>query len=366
LNAFANQAAVAIENARLFESVQKTLAEVTDLKNLMDNVFASIASGVITADVKDKILLCNQAAGRILGQESSKVIGNTIGTVLPPVASEISEYINNVRYGGEHIVGHESRLSIPNRGSVDLSFNISPLIDAEETTQGVAIVLDDLTDKKRLEAQRRLFERMVSPAVINQLDPDKLELGGKRAEITVLFVDIRGFTSFSETLDPVELVTILNRYFAASADAILDQQGTFDKFMGDAIMALFNAPIPQDDHTLRAIRAALIMRDAIQTLHNELPPEYRLAFGAGIHYGEAVLGLVGTENRLEYTAIGDSVNTAKRIQENAAGEQILISSPAYEFVKDHVEARLVEPVQAKGKREPVPVYEIIDLKDISG
>jgi class 3 adenylate cyclase len=236
------------------------------------------------------------------------------------------------------------------------------LKDATQRTQGVAIVVDDLTEKKRLEAERRLFERMVSPAVINQLDPDKLKLGGSRVEITTLFADIRGFTRFSEESDPEELVNILNRYLASAADAVLAQQGTIDKFLGDAIMAWFNAPIQQPDHTLRAVRAALTIRAGVQKLQYRLPPEYHLTFGAGIDFGDAVLGLIGTEKRMDYTAIGDSVNTAKRIQENASGGQILISTEAYEFVADQIDARPVEEIHAKGKKEPVTVYEIIGLK----
>jgi adenylate cyclase len=176
-----------------------------------------------------------------------------------------------------------------------------------------------------------------------------------------MFADVRGFTSFSETKDPETLVTILNRYLAAAADAVLAQEGTIDKFLGDAVMAWFNAPIPQPDHTLRAVKAALGICDAIQRLHRELPPEFQLSFGVGIHFGEAVLGLVGTETRLEYTAIGDSVNTAKRIQENAGPRQILISAEAYAQVAGCVNAHLVEPIHAKGKSKPVEVYELVSL-----
>ena len=135
-----------------------------------------------------------------------------------------------------------------------------------------------------------------------------------------------------------------------------------DKFLGDAVMAWFNAPLPQPDHTLRAVRAALALRSAVGQLHTELPPEAHLSFGVGIHYGEAVLGWIGTEERMEYTAIGDSVNTAKRIQENAAKNQILISKEAYERVKDAVEAKPSAPLSVKGKRKPVDVYEVMGLK----
>ena len=166
-----------------------------------------------------------------------------------------------------------------------------------------------------------------------------MALGGKRSEITTLFADIRGFTTFSETLPPEELVSMLNQYLKAAADAVLTQEGTIDKFMGDAVMAWFNAPIPQPDHTLRAVKAAIGIRDGIQALHSQLPQEAHLSFGVGIHFGDAVLGLVGTEQRIDYTAIGDSVNTAKRIQENSAAGQILISEQAYTMVKKEVEVR---------------------------
>jgi class 3 adenylate cyclase len=202
---------------------------------------------------------------------------------------------------------------------------------------------------------------MVSPAVIEELDSDQLQLGGKRTQITTLFADLRGFTSFSERHDPEQLVSVLNRYLGAATEAILAEQGTLDKFIGDAVMAFFNAPVPQSDHTLHAVRAALRLREAMYAVQSEFQPDYRLSFGIGIHYGEAVLGLVGTHQRLEYTAIGDSVNTAKRLQENAEAGQILISAQAYKQVCDKVQARLVAPIQAKGKKVPLQVYEILDI-----
>ena len=362
LIAFANQAAVAIENARLFSSLKRTLEEVTELKNLMDDVFASIVSGVITADVQDQITLCNRAAASILGQTSAEIVGRKLEEIAPLLANDIQSQMNSVRESDQSIVGLEFSQKLPERGSVDWRLNLSPLKDAGQKTQGVAIVLDDLTEQKKLEGQRKLFERMVSPAVIQQLDPNSLQLGGKRGDITVLFADVRGFTSFSESLEPEKLVSILNRYLGAMADAVLSQEGTIDKFMGDAIMSWFNAPIPQADHTLRAVKAALAMRDAFENLYKELPKESHLFFGAGIHYGDAVLGLIGTEKRLEYTAISDSVNTAKRLQENSAKNQIIISKVAYERVKKEIEAKPIAPVAAKGKTTPLEVYEVVGLK----
>ncbi len=362
LSAFANQAAVAIENARLFSSLKNTLAEVTGLKNLMENVFASITSGVITSDAQEQVTLANRAAETILGHAARDLLGHHLDEALAPVSEAIRPHLASVRQTDRSVVDLEFSPTLPTRGNVDWRFNLSPLKDAAQITQGLAIVLDDLTERKHLEAQRRLFERMVSPAVIRQLDPNKLQLGGKRAEITAIFADIRGFTSFSEKQSPEKLVAILNRYLAAMAEAVLSQEGTIDKFMGDAIMAWFNAPIPQADHTLRAVKAALAMRASVENLYTELPPEERLFFGAGIHTGEAVLGLIGTEKRLEYTAISDSVNTAKRIQENAANNQVLISREAYERVKKQVEVRPVAAMALKGKTQPVEIFEVVGVK----
>ena len=359
---FANQAAIAIENARLFESVRRTLDEVTELKNLMDNVFSSIASGVITADVQDQITLCNRAAETILGQEIPAIIGHRLEEILPSVADNIRPHLSAIRENNRPIMGIEISHTTPQHGAVDWRLNLSPLKDANQDTQGITIVLDDMTEHKQLQAQRRLLERMVSPAVLAQINPDSLQIGGKRTEITILFADIRGFTSYSEKQTPEELVSVLNRYLAAGAEAVLREEGTVDKFLGDAVMAWFNAPLPQPDHTLRAVRAALDLKSAVEKLHRELPPEAHLSFGVGIHYGEAVLGWIGTERRLEFTAIGDSVNTAKRIQENSMKSQILISKEAYERVKDSVVAVAYGPMKVKGKTEVIDVYEVKGLK----
>lgn len=359
LTVFANQAAIAIENARLFASVRRTLAEVTELKNLMDNIFASIASGVLTADVENQITLCNRAAESILGQSIGELVGQNLDDALP---LELQAHLASVRDTDKAVMGLEITHNHPQFGAQDWRLNLSPLKDADQTTQGVAIVLDDMTEFNKLEAQRRLLERMVSPAVLAQIDPDSLQIGGQQKDITVLFADIRGFTSFSEKQSPAELVAVLNRYLAAGAEAVLAQEGTVDKFLGDAVMAWFNAPLPQVDHTLRAVKAALGLKAAVEKLHAELPPEAHLSFGVGIHYGEAVLGWIGTEKRLEYTAIGDSVNTAKRIQENAARSQILITREAYDRVKDQVDANSCAPLKVKGKSEAVEVYEVVGLK----
>jgi PAS domain S-box-containing protein len=362
LMAFANQAGVALENARLFSSLRHTLAEVTELKNRMDNIFASIASGVITMDGNERITSCNRAAETVLGCSASEMIGRRLEEIWPALAARIQPGIRQVCTTDKAIVDWEISPHLPGRGPAEWRVTISPLKDANQNMQGVAIVLDDLTERKKLEAQRRLLERMVSPVVLAQIDPNSLQIGGQRTEISILFADLRGFTSFSEKQTPEQLVEVLNRYLAVATEAVLEQEGTVDKFLGDAIMAWFNAPLPQADHTLRAVKAALRLREAILTLHQQLPKKDRLFFGTGIHIGEAVLGWIGTEKRLEFTAISDSVNTARRIQEHAAENQILISKDAYLRVQAEVEVKKMPPIRVKGKSRPLEVYEVLGLK----
>ena len=193
LIAFSNQAAVAIENARLFSSLKRTLGEVTELKNLMDDVFASIVSGVITADVQDQIMLCNRAAATILGQASVEIVGRKFEEIIPAFANDILPHLDSVRKSEQPIVGLELSRQLPERGLVDWRFNLSPLKDAGQKTQGVAIVLDDMTERKKLEAQRSLLQRMVSPAVLDQLDPNSLKIGRQESGYHHL---IRGYSRF--------------------------------------------------------------------------------------------------------------------------------------------------------------------------
>ena len=323
----------------------------------MQNVFASIPSGVITTNNDECIQMCNRAAGEILGWASKDLVGRSLSDALPEL-----KQIKGVLTQGLTIVGLELTPILPQRGTPDLRLSISPIKDDQQTIQGLAIVMEDLTEKHHLEARQSLFSRMVAPAVIDQIDPKSLSTGGQRREITTMFADLRGFTSFSETVEPEELVDVLNRFLAVAAEAILTEGGTIDKFLGDAVMAWFNAPLPQADHTLRAVRAALAMRDMVAKSNLHYGRAERLSFGVGIHVGDAVLGLVGTEQRLEYTAIGDSVNTARRIQENAAAGQILISRAAYECVGKFVQTGDVFPLRAYGKRDPVVVVEVLSLK----
>jgi len=362
LAAFANQAALAIENARLFEQVKLQLEQISEMKALMDNVFASIPSGVISTDVADKITLFNRAAESILAIPTYRAIHQPYRIVLP-MKERLSALVEDVKRTDRPIVVYED-LKLPSRGQVNLSLSIAPLKDSENSTMGVAIVVDDLTEKKKMEAKREVFRRMVSPAVFDSLpdNPEELRLGGSRREITVLFADIRRFTTFAEKLDPERLLEVLNHYLKIGADAVLAEMGTLDKFIGDQVMGIFNAPNDLPDHTFYAVRAGLAMQNAIAAHHQDVPEDERLSFGVGINFGTAIVGNIGTELKLDYTAVGDVVNYGKRLQENARGGQVLLSQAAYELVRDRVIANALEPIQVKGRSAMEPVYEVLATK----
>ena len=179
----------------------------------------------------------------------------------------------------------------------------------------------------------------------------------------MLFCDVRGFTPMSERLSPEEVVLLLNDFYTLMIETTFKHDGTLDKFLGDAVMAIFGAPFAHPDHSLRAVRTALAMQEGIVELNERRQKEGKepIAVGIGVSAGEAVAGTVGTADRMEYTVIGDSVNLAARLESSAKPGQILISQPTYAAVRDSVEVRPLGPIRVKGKEEEVDVYQVLGL-----
>ncbi len=367
LTALAGQAAIAMENARLFADVKEQRDAIAEMKSYMDNIFASIASGVITTDVADLVTILNRAAEQILEVDATDLMGQCYKDVLPALGGAIEPLVADVKRSDEAVFGYEMQPVLPQRGPVNLRLHLSPLKNNHRETTGIAIVVDDLTRQKQLEAQvrqvRQTFERYVSPQVVADLlsDPAKVKLGGERCEVSVLFADVRGFTSFSEYLEPEVAVEVLNEHLAVAASAVLAENGTLDKFMGDGMMAFFNAPLEQPDHALRALRAAWQMQRAIDAFHIDLPEERIMHFGIGVVTGSAVVGNVGSPELQNYTAIGSSINLAARLQTYAGPGQILLDSDAYRLVQNYVTVRELGEVSLKGYREPRMVFEILNV-----
>jgi adenylate cyclase len=361
LTTLADQTALALENAALVDRLQRNLEETTRMRNLMDNVFDSMDDGVVTTDTVGRITLFNQAAESILAMPPDNCIGVPYLNALPSLANTVVPHlVANVLGREDHYADYEIVSVLPGRGRVNLNMNLAPLKDAQDQTQGVTMVVDDLTETKRLQAVQDMFRRYVSPAVVDRLpaDPSELRLGGHRQEVTILFADIRGFTRISEMLESEKLVDMLNEYLSMAASSILMYEGTLDKFMGDAVMGIFNAPLEQEDHVLRAVRAAVAMQRTIADYHRNAGPEQRLSFGVGLHTGEVVVGNVGMSARMDYTAIGDTVNLAKRIQENTPGGKVLISQAVYDVVRASVKATLYKEMKVKGREQSVVTYEL--------
>ncbi|MCP1358496.1 CHASE2 domain-containing protein [Aneurinibacillus migulanus] len=232
------------------------------------------------------------------------------------------------------------------------------------------IVVIGFNYMKELLERRRvtdIFGRYVAPQVVSQIlesGEQGLKLGGTRRELTVLFVDIRGFTPLSEQAEPEEIVEILNEYLDLTATCIFRYDGTLDKFIGDATMAIFNAPLLLEDHQLKAVQAAWAMKEGAIALEKKLMERFgrSVKFGIGIHTGPAVFGNIGSKTRMDYTAIGDTVNTTARLESNAKPGQIILSETIYEAVKEHITVVPLGEIKVKGKEQGIRIYELEGLK----
>ena len=220
-------------------------------------------------------------------------------------------------------------------------------------------------EKKKI---RGAFQYYLTASVINEMlkDPDKLKLGGDKKDLTVLFSDIRGFTTISEKLTPEELVRLLNEYLTTMTNQVFQYEGLLDKYMGDAIMAVFGAPLDQPDHARRACLTALAMMKELHKLQEKWRAEGRPAFdiGVGVNSGDMVVGNMGSEMRFDYTVMGDMVNLGSRLEgtNKEYGTNIIISEFTYEKVKDAMCCRELDGVRVKGKIKPVKIYELLGEK----
>jgi adenylate cyclase len=365
LAAFCNEAAIALENANLYSTQQRHLLEIAAMKTYTDSILASISSGVLAIDNDGRITSANQAAERILHVNAKDIRGRPFDQVLaviedPVLLDKIRQTMGSAETQPPYLV----RAPIAGRGGpFTLSVSWSALHNDAPVRLGTTIVIDDFTDLEQAQHVARLFRRYVHPDVVDLVtqNPGAAELGGAEREISVVFADIRDFTSLSEEMSPKNLVALLNEYLALLTEAVEVENGTVTMFQGDAVMAIFNAPLDQSDHAARAARAAWAMRQAIVE-HRQHSGHRPVSFGIGVNTGMALVGNIGASGRLQnYTAIGDAVNTAQRLEEHATGNRVLLSDATYRLVIEDVRVGGSENIIAKGKSHPIRVWEMRGL-----
>jgi len=232
-------------------------------------------------------------------------------------------------------------------------------------TYGGIVLFSYIYEEKTKRWVINIFGKYTSKAVVDDIlkkaEKDQIDLKGEEREVTVLFADIRGFTSMSEKMTPHQVVQMLNKYLSEMTESIFVYEGTLDKYIGDCIMAIFNAPLEQPDHAMQAIKAALDMQQRVRNVQAIATDVPRVDVGIGLNTGTAIIGNIGSQKKVDYTAIGDTVNTASRMCSLAGKGELIITESTYNLVKDRIKVKKLEPVKVKGKEKLLQVYMVEEI-----
>lgn len=328
----------------------------------------SVPSAIVALDTDGQITMTNAAAESILGISSAAVLGQPYTTAFGPSLSDRLFHLfrSALRTGG---AGEPALIeaTLPTGRRTTLRANMGILRDAYESIVGLLLVAEEAaeveprtaeggleTDRLR-EALRRYLGASVASFVESR--PSFVGVGGVRQMVSVVHADVRGYTTIAEELDPEDVTALLLSYHGAAVSALQSEGATLDRFIGDSVLALWNAPTPRDDHANAALKGALALRDATRVVGDQL------AYGVGVHTGEAVVGNLGSDQFMNYTAIGDTVNVAARLQSAAAAGQVLCSAALLDLVGTDAEASFIGDLEVKGRRNLVPAYEVLRLQD---
>jgi len=350
LTSLSNQAAVAMDNAKLFK-------EITEAKQFNENILGSIATGVITINSIGEIDSINKAGENILKVEKQNILGNHYMYIFEN-DNEIIELISKTEDNKKIC----SEINIPFLTvSEDTIINISvaPRIDINNNTEGVVIAIEDISDINKV---KNTFKRYVSKQVVDNLldDETNLNLGGENREVTILFTDIRGFTSMAEKMKPEKVVFTLNEYFSEMIDIVFKHNGTLDKIIGDELMIVFGAPLSSDDDTERALNTAIEMQNKISDLNKvrKKRKEPPILVGAGINKGQVVSGNIGSRDMMDYTVVGDTVNLGSRLCSAASAGEIIVSGRVKNSTEKLFSFKELKPIRVKGKKDKIDVYQV--------
>jgi adenylate cyclase len=355
LRAFTAQISIALENAKLFADVQQ-------IKNYNEAMLESMSNGVITLDSQEKIVTCNAAGLRILRATAAGIVGRQAADFFGAANPWVMDRLLQVeeRQAAEHLMDAELVLEDE---TLSVNFSVQPLLSMEKKRIGWMLMIEDISNEKRL---RSTMSRYMDPGIADQMVANGAEmLGGKNVLATVLFSDIRSFTTITEQLGAQGTVTLLNEYFTMMVDCIQREEGMLDKFIGDAIMAAFGIPVAHEDDADRAVRTAIAMMTELHAWNRARASEGKppVEIGIGLNTDQVVSGNIGSKKRMDYTIIGDGVNLAARLESACKqyGARILISEFTYRALRGTYRIREVDIVVVKGKTKPVSIYEVLDF-----
>jgi adenylate cyclase len=365
MEAFNIQAGVALQNAQLF-------AKVKQQEKMQRDILRSLSNGVISTDQNGVIITANESAKELLGFGLEEALeGKMVSDIVAIKEGDFSKWFQNTLQSNN---SKDSQQYYPDRTllttgteqhSVNLSLNsISDVLD-ENKVCGALVVMEDISDEKRLKST--MYRYMTQELAEELLKLDDAKLGGDRKEVTILFSDIRGYTTLTENMEAEEVVRMLNEYFESMVEAVFKHKGTLDKYIGDAIMAVFGSPLPLAEHAIMAVQTSLEMRGRLQEL-NELRQttnQSAIKIGIGINSDTVISGNIGSSKRMEFTAIGDGVNLGSRLESVSKqyGCDIIISDNTYKICQNDVWARELDYIRVKGRNEPVAIYELIGLRN---
>ena len=377
LAAFTSQISMGIENAKLFDDVQSQM-------NYSQSILSSMHDAVLTLDENGVIKTCNPAGLRILKIPHEAAVLEQQATVLFGGPNEwLLKKLEAVNENEEFL---DAELQIEEE-TLSVNITLTPLLgkikskderegdnggegmlSSKPNIIGAMLMIEDISSEKRMKST---MSRYMDPELADQLmtadGSNEDVMGGKQSVGTVLFSDVRSFTTITEELGAQGTVKLLNDYFTIMVDCITDEGGMLDKFIGDAMMCIFGTPVPHDDDPDRAVRAAIRMMTDLKIFNDKRAMEGKMPIdhGMGINTDSIVSGNIGSPKRMDYTVIGDGVNLAARIESACKqyGAHILISEFTYKAVKATYRTRQVDYVIVKGKTEPVGVYEVLDFHD---
>ena len=357
LRAFTAQVSIALENAKLFASVQ-------DIKNYNESVLESMSSGVVTLDDDGRIVTCNQASLRILKSCPDALLQRPAGEFFAGANAWVLDKIAEAAASKGPVYVLDGALAVDGE-SLSVNLTAYPLDSVEGKHLGSMLMIEDITSEKRMKST---MSRYMDPNVADRLLASGADLlGGQSVAATVLFSDIRGFTTLTEKLGAQGTVSLLNEYFTLMVDCIQREGGMLDKFIGDAIMASFGILGDADSAEDRAVRCAIAMIQALRAWNAERVDAGKLPvnIGVGINTDTVVSGNIGSPKRMDFTVIGDGVNLASRLEGACKeyGAQILVSESTFRGLKGTYRAREIDYVVVKGKTQPVSVFEILDYHD---